>query len=132
MAIDPLLGSALYRHTDLTSLKFKTTHELEDVDTLIGQDRALEAVRFGARMRAQGYNIFVIGPKGSGKHRAVRSYLEDRAKNLPQPDDWVYVTDFGDSERPKALRLPTGCARELRRRMTRLVGNRKDSARTAA
>ena len=130
MAIDPLLGSALYRHTDLTSLKFKTTHELEDVDTLIGQDRALEAVRFGARMRAQGYNIFVIGPKGSGKHRAVRSYLEDRAKNLPQPDDWVYVTDFGDSERPKALRLPTGGARELRRRMTRLVGNLKDSART--
>ena len=130
MAIDPLPHSALYRRTDLKALEFKTTHDLDDVDTLIGQDRALEAVRFGARMRAQGYNIFVIGPKGSGKHRAVRSYLEERAKNLPQPDDWVYVTDFNDSERPKALRLPTGGARELRGRMARLVGNLKDSART--
>jgi lon-related putative ATP-dependent protease len=130
MAIDPLPVSALYRRTDLKALKFKTTHELEDVDTLIGQDRALEAVRFGARMRARGYNIFVIGPKGSGKHRAVRSYLEERARHLPQPDDWIYVTDFSDSERPKALRLPTGGARELRRRMARLVGNLKDSART--
>jgi lon-related putative ATP-dependent protease len=130
MPIDPLQVSSLYRGTDLKELKFKTTRDLEDVDTLIGQDRALEAVRFGARMRARGYNIFVIGPKGSGKHRAVRSYLETRAKHLPQPDDWVYVTDFNDSERPKALRLPTGGARELRRRMTRLVGNIKDSART--
>ena len=130
MTIDPLPVSALYRRTDLKALKFKTTRDLEDVDTLIGQDRALEAVRFGARMRAQGYNIFVIGPKGSGKHRAVRSYLEERARHLPQPDDWVYVSDFGDSERPKALRLPTGGARELHRRMARLVGNLKDSART--
>jgi hypothetical protein len=43
MAIDPLPTSALYRRTDLKALDFKTTRELEDVDTLIGQDRALEA-----------------------------------------------------------------------------------------
>lgn len=130
MAIDPLSVAALYRRTDLKALKFKTTRDLEDVETLIGQERALEAVRFGARMRARGYNIFVIGSKGSGKHRAVRSYLEERARNLPQPDDWVYVTDFSDPERPKALRLPTGGARELHHRMARMVGNLKDSART--
>jgi lon-related putative ATP-dependent protease len=130
MTIEPLPVSALYRRTDLKALKFKTTHDLTDVETLIGQDRALDAVRFGARMRAQGYNIFVIGPKGSGKHRAVRSYLEERARHLPQPDNWAYVTNFSDSERPTALRLPTGGARELRRRMAVLVDNLKDSART--
>jgi lon-related putative ATP-dependent protease len=130
MTIDPLPVTKLYRRTDLKALKFKTTRELEDVETLIGQARALEAVRFGARMRARGYNIFVIGSKRSGKHRAVRSYLEERAQSLPQPDDWVYVTDFSNAERPKALRLPTGGARELHRRMGRMVGNLKDSART--
>ncbi len=130
MALDPLSVTDLYRRTDLKALKFKTTRELEDVETLIGQERALEAVRFGARMRARGYNIFVIGSKGSGKHRAVRSYLKDRASSLPQPDDWIYVTDFGNPERPRALRLPTGGARELHRRMARMVGNLKDSART--
>ena len=130
MAIDPLPASALYRRTDLKALGFKTTRDLKDVDTLIGQDRALEAVRFGARMRARGYNIFVIGPKGSGKHMAVRTYLDNRAKALPRPDDWVYVTNFNDPERPRALKLPTGGARALHGRMARLVENLKDSART--
>ena len=130
MAIDPLPVKALYRHTDLKALKFKTTRDLEDVDTLIGQDRALDAVRFAARMRARGYNVFVIGPKGSGKHMAVRRYLEERAEHLPPPDDWVYVYNFADGHRPKALRLPTGGARLLQGRMARLVGNVKDSART--
>lgn len=130
MALDPLPVKALYRHTDLKALKFKTTRDLEDVDTLIGQDRALEAVRFAARMRARGYNVFVIGPKGSGKHMAVRHYLEERAKSLPAPDDWVYVYDFDDGHRPKALRLHPGGARQLHRRMARLVVAVKDSART--
>ena len=62
MPINPLSPAQLYRHTDLAHLTFETTGELAQVDTLVGQDRALEAVRFGARMRGRGYNIFVVGP----------------------------------------------------------------------
>lgn len=112
---------ALYRHSDLSTLGFRTTKELEPVETLIGQDRALEAVRFAARMRARGYNLFVIGPKGSGKHAAVQGYLGDRAERFPAGDDWVYVNDFDDPHRPIALRLPPGRAGDLNRRIEKLI-----------
>ena len=43
-SIEPLSSTALYRRTDLSSFGFKTAKDLEDVDTLVGQDRALEAL----------------------------------------------------------------------------------------
>ena len=125
MPINPLSPAQLYRHTDLAHLTFETTGELAQVDTLVGQDRALEAVRFGARMRGRGYNIFVVGPKASGKHAAVDSYLSDRAKSLPAADDWVYVHDFERPHRPRALRLPAGMGVELKARMAKLVTDLK-------
>ncbi|WP_281685195.1 Lon protease family protein [Thalassobaculum salexigens] len=123
MPIPALTVDDLYRHTDLSKLGFKTTKELEPVDTLIGQDRALEAVRFAARMRSRGYNLFVIGPKGSGKHAAVRGYLRDRAARFPAGDDWVYVNDFKDPHRPLALRLPPGEGPNLHRRIEKLIAD---------
>ncbi|WPZ35758.1 ATP-binding protein [Thalassobaculum sp. OXR-137] len=121
MPIPALNVADLYRHTDLSGLGFKTTKDLEPVDTLIGQDRALEAVRFAARMRGRGYNLFVIGPKGSGKHAAVRGYLQERATRFPSGDDWVYVNDFKDPHRPIALRLPPGEGHNLHRRIEKLI-----------
>lgn len=121
MPPEPLPASALFRHTDLSALAFRTTKDLTDVETLIGQDRALDAVRFAARMRSRGYNLFVIGSKGSGKHAAVRSYLTERAATFPSPDDWVYVNDFNDPHRPRCLRLPSGTGPLFARRVAEVV-----------
>lgn len=121
MSLPPLTPDALYRRSDLSALSFRTTKDLEPVETLIGQDRALEAVRFAARMRARGYNLFVIGPKGSGKHAAVQGYLSERAERFPSGDDWVYVNDFDDPHRPIALKLPAGRGPELNRRIEKLI-----------
>ncbi len=121
MPLDPLSPDALYRPTDLSVLEFKTTKDLETVATLVGQERALDAVRFAARMRARGYNLFVVGPKGSGKHTAVRDYLTDRARSFPAPSDWVYVHDFSDSHKATALELPPGFGQELAHRLDQLI-----------
>jgi len=123
MPVPALRVEDLYRHTDLSALGFKTTKDLEPVETLIGQDRALEAVRFAARMRSRGYNLFVIGRKGSGKHAAVKSYLDTRAARFPAGGDWVYVNDFKDSHRPRALRLPPGKGPDLHRRIEKLIAD---------
>lgn len=127
MPVPALSADALYRHTDLSDLGFRTTKDLEPVDTLVGQERALEAVRFAARMRARGYNLFVIGPKGSGKHAAVLGYLRSRAASFPAVDDWVYVNDFKDPHRPIALRLPPGTGPDLCQRIEKLIGDLKAS-----
>jgi lon-related putative ATP-dependent protease len=103
----------LRRLVDPTALGFKTTTELEPARGLIGQDRALKAIQFGANMTSHDFNIFVLGPAASGKTTAVRQHLERKVKDQPTPPDWVYVNNFETPNRPLALSLPTGRARAL-------------------
>jgi lon-related putative ATP-dependent protease len=109
----PLPVTELRRAVDPAALGFKTTSELEPARGLIGQDRALKAIQFGANMASHDYNIFVLGPAASGKTTAVRQHLERKVKDLPTPPDWVYVNNFESPNRPIALSLPTGRARAL-------------------
>ena len=109
----PLPVAELRRVVDPTALGFKTTTELEPARGLIGQDRALKAIQFGANMASHDFNIFVLGPAASGKTTAVRQHLERKLKEQPTPPDWVYVNNFETPNRPLALSLPTGRARAL-------------------
>ncbi len=107
----PLEASALRRTADPKKLGFKSTEELEPSAGLIGQDRALGAIDFGANIEAHDFNIFVLGPPASGKSTAVRTFLETLAAEAPPPPDWVYVNNFEDANKPRALELPAGRAR---------------------
>lgn len=113
----PLTASELRRHVNVAGLGFRTTDELTPISGLIGQDRALKAIEFGAEMRSQDFNMFVLGPPAAGKSTAVRGYLEKKAAEGPVPPDWVYVNNFEDHNRPKAIRLPSGRAKHLAKGM---------------
>lgn len=107
----------------------KSTEELPPIDRIIGQDRALSALRFGLNIRKPGFNIFVSGPSGTGKTTATKSFVEAQAREKPTPPDWCYVHNFQDSYRPTALQLPTGKARELQKDMDRTIEDvRRDMA----
>ena len=116
-----LAPDLLYRRCDPESLPFATTSELDEPDEVLGQERALEALRFGIGMAYEGYNLFALGPPGLGKHGVVRRFIEDEAKDTPVPSDWCYVNDFEEPQRPKALRLPPGVGCKLRGDMEHLV-----------
>ena len=83
MPIDPLAPGALYRRCDPSLLDFKTTAELEELSELPGQDRAIEAVRFGIGIKRQGYNLFALGGPGTGKHVMVSEFLKRTAATGP-------------------------------------------------
>ncbi len=123
MAIEELNVGALYNACDPASFDFETTDELDSLDEIIGQPRAVEAVRFGVDIRREGYNIFVMGPPGTGKRSLIWQYLEGRAPEQPAPDDWCYVNNFDEPDRPLALRLPAGRGRALSAEMDRLLGD---------
>ena len=76
----PLAAERLYRPADLSGLPFATTAELQPIDGLVGQPRALEAIRFGTRIDKAGFNLFVIGPNGARMQDAVRAVLADEAR----------------------------------------------------
>jgi lon-related putative ATP-dependent protease len=106
----PLPVGDLRRMVDPETLGFASTADLDPAVGLIGQERALKAIDFGAKMDAQDFNIFVLGPPASGKSTAVRSYLERKTETPAVIYDWVYVNNFDDNNNPRALRLPCGRA----------------------
>ena len=117
----PLSPAELYRHSDTGLFDFKTTRDLEPLAETIGQDRAVEAIQFSIGMASEGYNLFVLGPPGSGKHSVVQGILEQQAAERPVPDDWCYVNNFSNPKNPQALRMPAGRGTELRQDIAQLI-----------
>jgi lon-related putative ATP-dependent protease len=116
-----LAVSELYRGCDPARLGFQTTDELEDLTQVLGQARAVDAIRFGVGIGRDGYNLFAMGPEGVGRHTVVRRYLEQLAPQRETPSDWCYVFNFAAPHKPRALKLPAGRASGFRQDMAQLV-----------
>jgi lon-related putative ATP-dependent protease len=106
---------------DPAQFDFETTEELEELSQIIGHDRATVAVRFGIGIQRAGYNLFALGPSGTGKRTTITHFLEGRAADEPVPSDWCYVNNFEESHEPNALRLAPGKGIELRKDMEQLL-----------
>lgn len=119
--VKALSPNHLYQQTNPDLFEFRTTDELEDLSEIIGQPRAVEAVRFGLGIDKEGYNIFALGPAGAGKRSLVMKFFEQRAKLEPIPDDWIYVHNFNQDYKPNAIRLPAGKGLAFQRDMEQLV-----------
>jgi len=116
------LEPARLRHAcDFERLPFETTAELQPIPVTFGQERALEAIGFATGIDHEGYNLYVMGSTGLGRHTAVREALQDRAKAQSAPSDWCYVADFAHPHQPNALELPAGRGRQLVHDVERLI-----------
>jgi lon-related putative ATP-dependent protease len=112
---------SLRRVVDPATLGFRSTEDVTPREGIIGQKRALSALRFGLGIQDGGFNLYVAGPPGIGKMTAVQSYLAEMARQRPVPRDWCYVHNFEDPYRPRALSLPAGMGRRLQRDVAALV-----------
>ncbi len=121
----------LYRSTDIDHLNFETTDDLELLSEVIGQPRAVEAMRFGMEIESEGYNIFALGPPGTGKRSIIQRFVEQRADHMPTPDDWCYVNNFNDAHKPKTIRLPAGMGIKFRDDMKGLIEELKTALSSA-
>lgn len=123
--------AALYQRCDVEQFDFETTADLDELSEIIGQPRAVEAVQFGTGIDQTGYNIFALGPVGSGKQSLVRQFFEQAAKTESVPSDWCYVNNFEQTHKPKALCLPPGKGVELSQDMKQLVEELRTALSTA-
>jgi lon-related putative ATP-dependent protease len=106
--IEELTVEQLRQTVDPSMFHFKSTEELEALREVIGQDRAVRAISFGIDIDSPGYHIFAMGPTGVGKMSMIKEFLERTAADQAVPDDWLYVNNFEDSDKPKSIRLPAG------------------------
>ncbi len=103
--------------------------EITDIDDgrstfdVIGQPRAMRALRMALEMRGKGYNVFVSGVSGTGKRTAVQAILEDYAASTERLHDIACVYNFTNPDRPRVLYFSPGEAREFRQALRRLMEN---------
>lgn len=95
-------------------------------EELLGQARALDAIRMAIGIGAPGYNVFVTGVRGGREREAILHLLRARAAEMPTPGDWVYVNNFQSPESPIAIALKAGQGRDLAERMNELVNYVRD------
>ncbi len=121
MAIKKLRSTQLKVSLPEKALAFKTTDDLQALDGVIGQARAVRALQLGLEIEASGYNIFVTGPAGTGRTTIVKQRLNDHAKSQKVPDDWCYVYNFSQPDMPRSLSLPAGKGRKFHNDMSDLI-----------
>ena len=131
MASEPLSPERLCWRCAPGDLLVTSSDQLEDLTEVIGQERALAAIRLGLGMRQPGYNIFALGPEGIGKHTLARRFLEERATDEPRPFDWCYVSNFANPRAPRLLRLDAGRGAAFRDDMARFVEEVRHALRSA-
>lgn len=110
---------------DPSMFNFETTADIEPLDQVIGQERAVRAITFGLEMKSAGYHIFVTGPEGTGKTTIVQELIRKAAKALPTPADWCMVNNFKDEYRPRALPVNPGQAARFAKSLNRLITDLK-------
>jgi Lon-like LonC helical domain len=121
-SIGRLNPADLYNYCDPDQFGFETTAEIEEVAGVLGQARAVDAIQFGIGIRREGFNLFAMGPEGSGRHSILRRFIDEKAASEKVVCDWCYVHDFKDGHKPRALMLPPGRARKLKADMEPLIG----------
>jgi predicted ATP-dependent protease len=106
---------------DPSTLGVASTDDVLPLEGTIGQDRGLEAIAFGLAIDRGGFNLFVVGPPGSGRTTTVQDLVKRAAASRPAASDWCYLHNFEDPSQPVALRLPTGRGPELAHDLDTLI-----------
>ncbi|KXZ40500.1 lon-related putative ATP-dependent protease [Alkalithermobacter thermoalcaliphilus JW-YL-7 = DSM 7308] len=99
----------------IEDLDFKATDNLDPLKGIIGQERAVEALNFGLKIKKTGYNIYVSGISGTGRTSYTNSLVEEIAKDKTSNYDWVYVYNFKSPDEPIALSFESGKGKQFKK-----------------
>ncbi len=122
-----LTAEQVRRRCDPSLFHCNSTAELKPIEGIIGQDRALSALKLGLNIQNPGFNIYVSGLAGTGRTTAIKSFLDVMAAKKETPADWCYLYNFQDSYYPKALKVPAGTGQQLLKDMKRAVESARRS-----
>ena len=112
---------------DANLMHCESTQNLVPLNEIIGQERAVRALKFGLGIKDHGFNMYVAGYPGTGRKTAVKNFVEAQAKTQAVPPDWCYVNNFGNPYEPKAIELPAGKGKEFRDDMKNFIENVKSA-----
>ncbi|MFC1683687.1 Lon-like protease helical domain-containing protein, partial [Candidatus Zixiibacteriota bacterium] len=106
---------------DPAKLRLTTTRDLDICHEIIGQKRAINALKLGLNIDHVGYNIFITGPVGTGRTTAIKQLLERLEISREVPEDKCYVNSFRNPDMPRVIGLPAGKGRLFQKDMKELI-----------
>jgi predicted ATP-dependent protease len=119
--IDSLSPDTLRTRFDASQFDFDTTEDLPADTQVVGQNRAVDALEFGMNIEGDGYNVFALGPSGTGRRELVQHLLEEQAADETTPPDWCYVNNFDEEREPAVIQLPAGRGCDLKEDVDDLI-----------
>jgi ATP-dependent Lon protease len=106
---------------DLDKISFDTSDGFEAIQEIIGQERAMNAIKTGLAIKSSGYNIFVTGLAGTGRTTTIKKLLEKLKDKGKTPDDLLYVNNFKNPDEPSLIVLSPGKGRDFKDSMNHLI-----------
>ena len=120
--VQGLPAEELRAHFESDLPMFDTTEALEaPEERVVGQERAIDAIKFGMGMKESGYNIFIAGPSKSGLSYTARTFIEEQATQEATPSDWCYVFNFKEQDKPKCMKISAGSGKVLKKDMNEFI-----------
>ena len=104
-----------------SGIEFESSDQLPPGTRHLGQQRAIDAIRLGIQIESDGHNVFVLGPPGSHRHGLAEELAKEHAATRKAQDDWCYITNFTNPEKPHTLSFPTGRGEIFRQDMSDLI-----------
>ena len=121
--IKELKSSSLNNTFNVDSLQFTTTDEIEPFNGIIGQERALEAIKSAMQIPQKGFNLYIAGTLGIGKTAYALSVVNSLSEKLPVPQDYCYINNFENPNEPVAVCLAPGEGMEFKQDMNRFINS---------
>jgi lon-related putative ATP-dependent protease len=121
--VNELAAGKIRKECNANFIHCETTETMTPLKEIIGQERAVRALKFGLGIRDHGFNIYVAGYPGTGRTTAVKNFVGEIAKGEPAPPDWCYVNNFSNQYEPKAIKLPSGKGKEFQNDVKNLIDN---------
>jgi len=118
-----LTAERIRKECDANFMRCETTEKLLPLKEIVGQERAVRALKFGLGIRDRGFNIYVAGYPGTGRTTAVKNFVGEIALTEPVPPDWCYVNNFSNQYEPKAIKLSSGKGKIFKKEVKDLVDN---------
>jgi len=111
----------LRRRCDHQNLGLKSTNDIALCSDIIGQKRAVNALRLGFDIESHGYNLFVTGLAGTGRRTAIKCLLKETQRIKRIPGDKLYVNNFKNPDMPRLIRLQAGQGRNFKKDIEELI-----------
>ena len=102
-------------------LKYNNTSEIEPLEDILGQKRAIDAMEIGLKIDNQAYNIYLSGESGTGKTTYVKKILKEYASKKSSQKDWCYVYNFEKNREPVIIGLEKGLGKVFKKDIEKLI-----------